>query len=94
MISFFVDGISYLLQMLNFRCPIQLNEGASFQDLDTAKLLSEGSMISFFSFLSVSKHFKILKCFLDLNDLSKFQGLHYRQNNNKRLFLKIGSLLM
>lgn len=40
--KYLVDGISYLLQMLNFRCPIQLNEGASFQDLDTAKLLSEG----------------------------------------------------
>ncbi|XP_029074863.1 UPF0600 protein C5orf51 homolog isoform X3 [Monodon monoceros] len=40
--KYLVDGISYLLQMLNFRCPIQLNEGVSFQDLDTAKLLSEG----------------------------------------------------
>ncbi|XP_076973188.1 RAB7A-interacting MON1-CCZ1 complex subunit 1 [Tamandua tetradactyla] len=37
-----VDGITYLLQMLNYRCPIQLNEGVSFQDLETAKLLSEG----------------------------------------------------
>lgn len=72
--------------MLNFRCPIQLNEGVSFQDLDTAKLLSEGNMISFFSFLSVSEHCNIFKCFLDLTDLSKFQGLHYRRNNNKRLF--------
>ncbi|XP_019484856.1 PREDICTED: UPF0600 protein C5orf51 homolog isoform X2 [Hipposideros armiger] len=40
--KYLVDGISYLLQMLNYRCPIQLNEGVSFQDLDTAKLLSEG----------------------------------------------------
>lgn len=40
--EYLVDGISYLLQMLNYRCPIQLNEGVSFQDLDTAKLLSEG----------------------------------------------------
>nr|XP_058916902.1 RAB7A-interacting MON1-CCZ1 complex subunit 1 isoform X1 [Kogia breviceps]XP_058916903.1 RAB7A-interacting MON1-CCZ1 complex subunit 1 isoform X2 [Kogia breviceps] len=40
--KYLIDGISYLLQMLNFRCPIQLNEGVSFQDLDTAKLLSEG----------------------------------------------------
>ncbi|XP_070375813.1 RAB7A-interacting MON1-CCZ1 complex subunit 1 isoform X2 [Equus asinus] len=39
--KYLVDGISYLLQMLNYRCPIQLNEGVSFQDLDTAKLLSE-----------------------------------------------------
>ncbi|KAI5134326.1 RAB7A-interacting MON1-CCZ1 complex subunit 1 [Manis pentadactyla] len=40
--KYLIDGISYLLQMLNYRCPIQLNEGVSFQDLDTAKLLSEG----------------------------------------------------
>uniref|UniRef100_A0A8D0JMZ0 RAB7A interacting MON1-CCZ1 complex subunit 1 n=1 Tax=Sus scrofa TaxID=9823 RepID=A0A8D0JMZ0_PIG len=40
--KYLIDGISYLIQMLNFRCPIQLNEGVSFQDLDTAKLLSEG----------------------------------------------------
>lgn len=40
--KYLVDGISYLLKMLNFRCPIQLNEGVSFQDVDTAKLLSEG----------------------------------------------------
>ncbi|XP_066096488.1 RAB7A-interacting MON1-CCZ1 complex subunit 1 isoform X3 [Saccopteryx bilineata] len=40
--KYLVDGISYLLQMLNYRRPIQLNEGVSFQDLDTAKLLSEG----------------------------------------------------
>lgn len=31
-----------MLQMLNYRCPVQLNEGVSFQDLDTAKLLSTG----------------------------------------------------
>ncbi|XP_008589465.1 PREDICTED: UPF0600 protein C5orf51 homolog [Galeopterus variegatus] len=40
--KYLVDGIRYLLQMLNYRCPIQLNEGVSFQDLDTAKLLSAG----------------------------------------------------
>ncbi|XP_036919131.1 UPF0600 protein C5orf51 homolog [Sturnira hondurensis] len=40
--EYLVDGISYLLQMLNYRCPTQLNEEVSFQDLDTAKLLSEG----------------------------------------------------
>ncbi|XP_059550839.1 RAB7A-interacting MON1-CCZ1 complex subunit 1 isoform X2 [Myotis daubentonii] len=40
--EYLVDGISYLLQMLNYRCPTQLDEGVSFQDLDTAKLLSEG----------------------------------------------------
>ncbi|XP_006889649.1 PREDICTED: UPF0600 protein C5orf51 homolog [Elephantulus edwardii] len=40
--KYLVDGISYLLQMLNYRCPVQLNEGVSFQDLETAKLLSEG----------------------------------------------------
>ena len=34
--KYLVDGISYLLQMLNFRCPIQLHKGVSFQDLDTA----------------------------------------------------------
>ena len=28
--------------MLNYRCPTQLDEGVSFQDLDTAKLLREG----------------------------------------------------
>ncbi|XP_062943949.1 RAB7A-interacting MON1-CCZ1 complex subunit 1 isoform X2 [Cynocephalus volans] len=33
---------SLLKKMLNYRCPIQLNEGVSFQDLDTAKLLSAG----------------------------------------------------
>ncbi|XP_045703882.1 UPF0600 protein C5orf51 homolog isoform X2 [Phyllostomus hastatus] len=33
---------SLLKEMLNYRCPTQLNEGVSFQDLDTAKLLSEG----------------------------------------------------
>ncbi|XP_020852038.1 RAB7A-interacting MON1-CCZ1 complex subunit 1 isoform X1 [Phascolarctos cinereus] len=37
-----IDGISYLLKMLNFRCPLQLNEDVSFQDIDTAKLLSAG----------------------------------------------------
>ncbi|KAM8816531.1 RAB7A-interacting MON1-CCZ1 complex subunit 1 isoform 2-T2 [Rhynchonycteris naso] len=40
--KYLVDGISYLLKMLNYRRPFQLNEGVSFQDLDTAKLLSEG----------------------------------------------------
>nr|XP_045008598.1 UPF0600 protein C5orf51-like [Jaculus jaculus] len=40
--KYLVDGINYLLQMLNYRCPIQLNEGVSFQDVDTAKLLSAG----------------------------------------------------
>ena len=40
--KYLVDGINYLLQMLNYRCPVQLNEGVSFQDLDTAKLLSTG----------------------------------------------------
>ncbi|XP_013370451.1 PREDICTED: UPF0600 protein C5orf51 homolog isoform X5 [Chinchilla lanigera] len=40
--KYLVDGINYLLQMLNYRCPLQLNEGVSFQDLDTAKLLSAG----------------------------------------------------
>ncbi|XP_062067716.1 RAB7A-interacting MON1-CCZ1 complex subunit 1 [Lepus europaeus] len=40
--KYLVDGISYLLQMLNYRCPVQLNEGVAFQDLDTAKLLSAG----------------------------------------------------
>ncbi|KAM9253117.1 RAB7A-interacting MON1-CCZ1 complex subunit 1 [Dugong dugon] len=40
--KYLVDGISYLLQMLNYRCPVELNEGVSFQDIETAKLLSEG----------------------------------------------------
>ena len=31
--KYLVDRISYLLHMLNFRCPIQLNKGVSFQDL-------------------------------------------------------------
>ncbi|XP_005386308.2 PREDICTED: UPF0600 protein C5orf51 homolog isoform X3 [Chinchilla lanigera] len=42
--KYLVDGINYLLQMLNYRCPLQLNEGVSFQDLDTAKLLSAVSI--------------------------------------------------
>ncbi|XP_049718999.1 RAB7A-interacting MON1-CCZ1 complex subunit 1 isoform X3 [Elephas maximus indicus] len=40
--KYLVDGINYLIQMLNYRCPVELNEGVSFQDLETAKLLSEG----------------------------------------------------
>ena len=72
--------------MLNFRCPIQLNEGVSFQDLDTAKLLSEGNVISFCSFLSVLKHFKILRSLLDLTLIEINFRLHYRQKNNKRTF--------
>ncbi|XP_058536075.1 RAB7A-interacting MON1-CCZ1 complex subunit 1 [Ochotona princeps] len=40
--KYLVDGIGYLLQMLNYRCPVQLNDGVAFQDLDTAKLLSAG----------------------------------------------------
>uniref|UniRef100_A0A7M4FFW0 RAB7A interacting MON1-CCZ1 complex subunit 1 n=1 Tax=Crocodylus porosus TaxID=8502 RepID=A0A7M4FFW0_CROPO len=36
------DGIHYLLKMLSFRCPIQLNEEVSFDDADTARLLSDG----------------------------------------------------
>ncbi|XP_074850406.1 RAB7A-interacting MON1-CCZ1 complex subunit 1 [Carettochelys insculpta] len=35
------DGIHYLLKMLRFRCPTQLND-VSFQDTNTARLLSEG----------------------------------------------------
>ena len=45
--EYLVDEISYLLQMLSYWYPTQLNEGVSFQDLDTAKLLSEGNVISF-----------------------------------------------
>ncbi|XP_044513696.1 UPF0600 protein C5orf51 homolog [Gracilinanus agilis] len=37
-----IDGIRYLLKMFTFRCPLHLNEEVSFQDTDTAKLLSEG----------------------------------------------------
>ncbi|KAJ7426879.1 F-box protein 4 [Willisornis vidua] len=36
------DGVHYLMKMLSFRCPLQLNEDISFQDKDTARLLSEG----------------------------------------------------
>ncbi|KFZ48980.1 UPF0600 protein C5orf51, partial [Podiceps cristatus] len=36
------DGVHYLMKMLSFRCPLQLNEDDSLQDNDTARLLSEG----------------------------------------------------
>ncbi|NXW93041.1 CE051 protein, partial [Alopecoenas beccarii] len=36
------DGAHYLMKMLSFRCPLQLNEDVSLQDEDTARLLSEG----------------------------------------------------
>ncbi|NXT42166.1 CE051 protein, partial [Pelecanoides urinatrix] len=36
------DGVRYLMKMLSFRCPLQLNEDVSLQDKDTARLLSEG----------------------------------------------------
>ncbi|XP_010146682.1 PREDICTED: UPF0600 protein C5orf51 homolog [Eurypyga helias] len=36
------DGVEYLIKMLSFRCPLQLNEDVSLQDKDTARLLSEG----------------------------------------------------
>ncbi|NXC19841.1 CE051 protein, partial [Corythaeola cristata] len=36
------DGVHFLMKMLSFRCPLQLNEDVSFQDKDTARLLSEG----------------------------------------------------
>ncbi|NXJ69549.1 CE051 protein, partial [Rostratula benghalensis] len=36
------DGVQYLMKMLSLRCPLQLNEDVSFQDKDTARLLSEG----------------------------------------------------
>ncbi|NWX17659.1 CE051 protein, partial [Aegotheles bennettii] len=36
------DGVQYLMKMLSFRCPLQLNEDVSIQDKDTARLLSEG----------------------------------------------------
>ncbi|NXT76439.1 CE051 protein, partial [Zapornia atra] len=36
------DGVHYLMKMLSFRCPLQLNEDVSLQDKDTARLLSEG----------------------------------------------------
>ncbi|KFV71990.1 UPF0600 protein C5orf51, partial [Dryobates pubescens] len=36
------DGVHYLMKMLSFRCPIQLNEDVSLHDKDTARLLSEG----------------------------------------------------
>ncbi|XP_078531137.1 RAB7A-interacting MON1-CCZ1 complex subunit 1 [Lissotriton helveticus] len=40
--KFLKDGINYLLTMLNAKCPVKLEDGVSFQDLDTAKLLSQG----------------------------------------------------
>ncbi|XP_074668535.1 RAB7A-interacting MON1-CCZ1 complex subunit 1 isoform X2 [Strix aluco] len=36
------DGVHYLMKMLSFRCPLQLNEDVSLQDKDAARLLSEG----------------------------------------------------
>ncbi|XP_069736243.1 RAB7A-interacting MON1-CCZ1 complex subunit 1 [Phaenicophaeus curvirostris] len=36
------DGVHYLMKMLSFRCPLQLNEDVTVQDKDTARLLSEG----------------------------------------------------
>ncbi|NXW53435.1 CE051 protein, partial [Eurystomus gularis] len=36
------DGVHYLMKMLSFRCPLQLNEDISPQDEGTARLLSEG----------------------------------------------------
>ncbi|NXS91416.1 CE051 protein, partial [Jacana jacana] len=36
------DGVQYLMKMLSLRCPLRLNEDVSFQDKDTARLLSEG----------------------------------------------------
>ncbi|GAB0203148.1 UPF0600 protein C5orf51 [Grus japonensis] len=36
------DGVHYLMKMLSFRCPLQLNEDVSLQDKDTARLLGEG----------------------------------------------------
>ncbi|NXP07934.1 CE051 protein, partial [Thinocorus orbignyianus] len=36
------DGVHYLMKMLSLRCPLQLNEDVSFQDKDTARLISEG----------------------------------------------------
>ncbi|KGL79423.1 UPF0600 protein C5orf51, partial [Tinamus guttatus] len=36
------DGVHYLMKMLSFRCPLQLDEDVSFQDKDSARLLSAG----------------------------------------------------
>ncbi|XP_074788054.1 RAB7A-interacting MON1-CCZ1 complex subunit 1 [Athene noctua] len=36
------DGVHYLMKMLSFRCPLQLNDDVSLQDKDAARLLSEG----------------------------------------------------
>ncbi|KFV56164.1 UPF0600 protein C5orf51, partial [Tyto alba] len=36
------DGVHYLMKMISFRYPLQLNEDVSLQDKDTARLLSEG----------------------------------------------------
>ncbi|XP_063996140.1 RAB7A-interacting MON1-CCZ1 complex subunit 1 isoform X2 [Pogoniulus pusillus] len=36
------DGVNYLMKMLSFRCPVQLNEDVSPHDKDTARLLNEG----------------------------------------------------
>ncbi|XP_050184689.1 RAB7A-interacting MON1-CCZ1 complex subunit 1 [Myiozetetes cayanensis] len=40
--KFLNDGVHYLMKMLSFRCPLQLNEDVLLQDKDTARLLSEG----------------------------------------------------
>ncbi|NXH19801.1 CE051 protein, partial [Bucco capensis] len=37
-----IDGVHYLMKMLSFRCPLQLNDDVLLQDKDTARLLSEG----------------------------------------------------
>lgn len=58
--------------MLNYRCPVQLNEGVSFQDLDTAKLLSTGNVVFFL--LKFSKWLKIfLKVLESLLTLLSFK---------------------
>ncbi|NXX73487.1 CE051 protein, partial [Urocolius indicus] len=36
------DGVHYLMKMLDFRCPLQVNEDVFLQDKETARLLSEG----------------------------------------------------
>ncbi|XP_069483307.1 RAB7A-interacting MON1-CCZ1 complex subunit 1 isoform X2 [Ambystoma mexicanum] len=37
-----IDGINYLRTMLKVKCPVKLKDGVSCQDLNTARLLSQG----------------------------------------------------
>uniref|UniRef100_A0A8C5LDX2 Uncharacterized protein n=1 Tax=Jaculus jaculus TaxID=51337 RepID=A0A8C5LDX2_JACJA len=42
--KYLVDGISYLLQMLNYRCPIQLLSAGIFSDIHVLAMMYSGEM--------------------------------------------------